>query len=373
MRILFYSPFKHIDNPIPSGDREIARGLVDFFQESGHEVKILSRFETEYFWFSPRRIFNWPFSLLRAIWVSIFFKPDLFFTYHNYFRAPDALGPFVSWIFAKPLYYFEGMYGIRARGSVKTWLGWFLVYLGFKQASHVFTDKKIDIEGLEQILKKEQITYLPPAINTKKFTQDISTRQQVREQLLQITGQKNDSTPIIIGVAMLREQRKGPGVNFLLDCLAELKAEGLDFIYIHVGDGEMFEVLQKKAQMILGNCVQFVGRKNTDEIVSLLSASDIFAFPGIDEAFGMVYLEAQSCGLPVIAFDNGGIPEAVSNNETGFLTQPFNKESMTGAIRKLLIDQNLRKTMSINAKNRVQMQFDRRQAYQLILNVICQG
>ena len=50
------------------------------------------------------------------------------------------------------------------------------------------------------------------------------------------------------------------------------------------------------------------------------SAGDMFVFPGIRESLGMVYLESQSCGLPVVAFHNGGIPEVVVDGETGFLT-----------------------------------------------------
>ena len=49
------------------------------------------------------------------------------------------------------------------------------------------------------------------------------------------------------------------------------------------------------------------------------SAGDIFAFPGFRESLGMVYLEAQSCGLPVVACRNGGIPEVVDEGETGYL------------------------------------------------------
>ena len=51
----------------------------------------------------------------------------------------------------------------------------------------------------------------------------------------------------------------------------------------------------------------------------------VFAFPGIRESLGMVYLEAQACGLPVVAFDNGGVPEVVKDTVTGMLTPPFDK------------------------------------------------
>ena len=61
----------------------------------------------------------------------------------------------------------------------------------------------------------------------------------------------------------------------------------------------------------LGDRVLFAGRIDRDRMFELYSGADLFVFPGINESLGMVYLEAQSCGLPVVAYDNGGIPEVV--------------------------------------------------------------
>ena len=94
------------------------------------------------------------------------------------------------------------------------------------------------------------------------------------------------------------------------------------------------------------------------------SAGDIFAFPGIRESLGMVYLEAQSCGLPVVAFANGGIPEVVRNQETGFLVPLFAFESYLQALDTLLSDKGLRRKMGQAGQRYVRQSHDLDQNYQ---------
>jgi glycosyltransferase involved in cell wall biosynthesis len=79
------------------------------------------------------------------------------------------------------------------------------------------------------------------------------------------------------------------------------------------------------------------------------SAGDLFVFPGIRESLGMVYLESQSCGLPVVAFHNGGIPEVVVDGETGFLTPVYQPEPFDEAIQKLVLNKELRRVMGQKA------------------------
>jgi glycosyltransferase involved in cell wall biosynthesis len=94
------------------------------------------------------------------------------------------------------------------------------------------------------------------------------------------------------------------------------------------------------------------------------SAGDIFAFPGIRESLGMVYLEAQSCGLPVVAFSNGGIPEVVRDRETGILLPPFAFEPYIEAMDVLLSDKGLRRKMGQEGQKYVREAHDLDQNYQ---------
>jgi glycosyltransferase involved in cell wall biosynthesis len=103
------------------------------------------------------------------------------------------------------------------------------------------------------------------------------------------------------------------------------------------------------------------------------SAADIFAFPGIRESLGMVFLEAQSCGLPVVAFNNAGVPEAVADGKTGLLVPMYAMEPFVGAIRRLLVDTDLRRQMGWAGKSYVREYHDLNKNYQgfeLMLNTI---
>ena len=67
----------------------------------------------------------------------------------------------------------------------------------------------------------------------------------------------------------------------------------------------------------------------------IYSAGDLFAFPGFEESLGMVYLEAQSCGVPVVAMADGGIPEVVANGETGLLTEEGDVDGQAAALVRM--------------------------------------
>src|SRR4030042_4534039 len=99
-------------------------------------------------------------------------------------------------------------------------------------------------------------------------------------------------------------------------------------------------------------------------MVRFYNAGDIFAFPGIRESLGMVYLEAQSCGLPVVAFANGGIPEVVRDQETGFLVPLFAFEPYLQALDTLLSDKGLRRKMGQAGQSYVRKAHDLDQNYQ---------
>ena len=97
----------------------------------------------------------------------------------------------------------------------------------------------------------------------------------------------------------------------------------------------------------------FTGQVPRQQLYRYYSAADLFVFPGIQEALGMVYLEAQSCGLPVVAFDNAGVPEAVQDGRTGLLVPMRDGRAFAGAIARLLVDAPLRRHMGATARTHI--------------------
>lgn len=366
MKILFYAPLKPLSNDTPSGDREIARGLYQFFIDAGHEVEILSEFRSPRFFQSLQGWKDWAQACPTALEKAWKFKPDFIFTYHMYHKAPDPLGPWIALALRKPYFIFEGMYSISPRQKLKTLPGYLMAAGALKSVSHVFTDKTDDIAGLRKILGSDQITYMQPSLDLEFFKPD----PQARKQLRQSWGA--DFTPIVSCVAMLRMDRKSQGVKFLIECLGDLADEGIDFRFHLVGDGPAYAEVESLSEQKLGSRATHHGLAEKEQVLQILNASDVFAFPGIDEGFGLVYTEAQAMRLPVVAFDNGGVPDAVDADESGFLTPLMNKEAYKEALRKLLTDPALRQKMGEQGRLRVEEKNDKNRNYRLMLSIISQ-
>jgi glycosyltransferase involved in cell wall biosynthesis len=80
------------------------------------------------------------------------------------------------------------------------------------------------------------------------------------------------------------------------------------------------------------------------------SAADVFVVPSLQDNSPNTALEALACGLPMVAFDVGGLPDMVRNNCTGVLVEPGNSRALGSAIRKLLDDEGRRRQMSANCR-----------------------
>jgi glycosyltransferase involved in cell wall biosynthesis len=178
---------------------------------------------------------------------------------------------------------------------------------------HVFTNKKVDWINLKRLLSDERISYLAPGIDPDQFYFDAKARQELR------TRWNIGDGPVIFSAAMFRPDVKTEGLTWVIRACGELRRRGNNFHLVIAGDGKEKDRLQRLAREHLPHRFHFAGEIPRKEMYRYYSACDLFVFPGIRESLGMVFLEAQSCGLPVVAFDNAGVPEAVRDGKTGFL------------------------------------------------------
>ena len=88
------------------------------------------------------------------------------------------------------------------------------------------------------------------------------------------------------------------------------------------------------------------------DIAQLLTAADVFAWPAINEAFGMAILEAHRHGLPVVAGYTDGVAATVADTQTGFLTPAGDVVSFAKAISSLIQDASIRAQMAKNARDK---------------------
>jgi N-acetyl-alpha-D-glucosaminyl L-malate synthase BshA len=112
-----------------------------------------------------------------------------------------------------------------------------------------------------------------------------------------------------------------------------------------VGEGpELGRTEQLIDQLGVSAHVELVGE--AQDVVGLLSISDLFLLPSLQESFGLSALEAMSCGVPVVASNVGGLPEVVTDGVTGFLHPPAAVDQMAGSAIVLLSDPELHARMA---------------------------
>ena len=158
------------------------------------------------------------------------------------------------------------------------------------------------------------------------------------------------------------------GQKYGMRVLKKLLDLGYNATYTIVGRGldDFTEALKEEARML--DCdknVIFTGYKSQQETKKILLDSSVFLMTstydnltGRQEAFGLVNIEAQACGLPVIAFNTGGVSETIIDRQTGFLVEDRNVEEMTHKVILLHQDHNLYTQMRYQARQNALENFD---------------
>ncbi len=353
MKIAFYAPFKPLGHKNPSGDLIIARGFVEFLKGQGHEINVQSNLRSRWIYFKP-----W----LWLLWLHEFFiclkkcyktPPNVWITYHTYYKAPDVLGPLVCRILKIKYLIFQGIYSTKRKRSIKTILGFYLNRRALACADHVFTNKLSDLKNLKRIIPKGGLTYIKPGIKPHKFKKDAKLGMHKKKE-----WGISKNCPVILTAGMFRDDVKTMGLSWLIKCLARLVKKNIRFHLVIAGSGKMEKKLKILARDHIPGHYTFAGKIQRKEMYGFYSSGDVFAFPGIRESLGMVYLEAQSCSLPIVAFDNGGIPEVVEDKKTGFLTPMYDSRNFSDALVYLLGNEDVCKTMGKNAMLHVKNHHD---------------
>ena len=292
-RVAFYAPMKPPHSAKPSGDREMARNLMSAIGAYGDKVDLVS----------DLRVFDksgdaglqedlFGKAELEADRLIHDLNPetDLWLTYHNSYKAPDLLGPKVC--AARGIPYVQ-MESTRAQSRLNG------EWDRFARAAHdacdaadvIFYHTANDLIALSRDKREAQVlAELPPFLPSRHLPR------------------ASDLSGPMLSVGMMRHGDKLASYRILADALRHLRG---DWSLEIAGDGATrAEVEQLMAPH--GARVRFLGQLERDALQNAYGSASLFVWPGVNEAYGMVYLEAQAAGLPVVAQDRPGVRDVLA-------------------------------------------------------------
>lgn len=335
MKIAFYAPLKAPDHPVPSGDRQMARLLLKALAQGGFEATLASRLRA--FQAEPgplddlKREAAAEKARLKQEWADGG-KPDLWFTYHLYYKAPDLIGPDLARDLRIPYVTAEASYA-RKRDLE----GWSeaqaLIRDSVAQAriNLCFTDR--DRPGLESVVPEAHFASLSPFIDTTAY-ESIAPSSP---------GQR------LVTVAMMRKGDKFASFAMLAKALALLL--DLPWHLTVIGDGPARAETAALFEAIPKGRIDWRGELPADAVPQALAQGGLYVWPGCGEAYGMAYLEAEAAGLAVVAQATAGVPAVVRHGRTGLLTGEGDVAAYAAAIRELLVDDARRRAYGKAARD----------------------
>ena len=189
------------------------------------------------------------------------------------------------------------------------------------------------LDGLTELRR------LAPGVDVDTYHPDVDGTK-VRERL----GLAD--RPVVVCVSRLVPRK---GQDMLIRALPEIRRRVPDAALLVVGGGPYRSTLEKLArQNGLERDVVFTGSVPSAELPAHYAAGDVYAMPcrtrnrGLDvEGLGIVYLEASATGLPVVAGDSGGAPDAVREGETGYVVGGRDVAQLADRVATLLADRDL--------------------------------
>ena len=201
-----------------------------------------------------------------------------------------------------------------------------------------------------------RIQVVNPGVDDERF-HPLPGREQLRERL-GLTDRK-----VLLGIGRLDPHK---GADMTLRALVRIAPDFPELLYVIGGTGRMAQKLQEMVEELgLADQVRFLGFVPEEEILCWYNAADIFAMPsrigtgeerGI-EGFGIVYLEANACNVPVIGGRSGGVSDAVEDGVNGLLADPLDPEDIARAIRELLVQPEFADRLGRQGRERVMARF----------------
>jgi len=230
-----------------------------------------------------------------------------------------------------------------------------------QNAKLIVTISNYSLEKIQKHYGVEQskVRIVPNGVDVEKFKP-----MDVEAARLQF-GLGNEPCVLFVGSLIHRK-----GLPFLVEAAKKIVKQQTETKFLIVGEGPLKSQLDSslKTANLSGN-FRFLGNLKENVLSAVYNCADVFVLPSIQEGQGIVLLEAQASGKPVVAFDVGGVNEAVRNGETGLLVKRGSSDELADGLLKLLGDRALRERMGVSGRRFVTENFTWDICAQKMLNV----
>jgi glycosyltransferase involved in cell wall biosynthesis len=343
MRIAFLAPLKPPDHPEPSGDREVARLLVRALECGGHRVELVTRLRMlDRTGARTMDLAARACSAADAYLASVAAgpaadRPQLVFAYHVFYKAPDVAGPRIAAALGIPYVVAEGSRAPKRAGG--PWdAGHRLAEAALDASALVLVLNERDREMLERARPAHQrIVSLPPFVDATAWP-----------AVARSSGRRDGEPLRLLAVAMMRPGDKFSSYRLLAEALSLVPAA--QWTLEIVGDGVARADVERLFAPF-GERVFFSGRLDDRQaLAQRYAGADLLVWPAVNEAFGMVFLEAALQGCPAVAGAFGGVPGVVRDGVTGTLTTPGSARSFADALTALAGDRGRLQRLSSGAR-----------------------
>ncbi|OIQ31777.1 MAG: glycosyl transferase family 1 [Alphaproteobacteria bacterium MedPE-SWcel] len=298
-RLAFYAPMKAPTHPTPSGDRAMARSLMALLQEGGGEVTLASDLRLHEMLGDRDQQALLQQRAAREVGRLIEEMPevDLWVTYHNYYKAPDLIGPAVA--AARDIPYVQ----IESTRASKRLSG---PWADFARAAHAAADQAAVIFYLTE---QDRATLERDRMGDQRL---IHLRPFLPRADLPAAGTLDGP---MLAAGMMRPGDKLASYALIAETLRHLDTLGQSDWQLEIaGDGPARPLVEALIAPF-GRRVRLLGALEQEAMHQAYGRAGLFLWPGVNEAYGMVYLEAQAHGLPVVAQDRPGLRDILLSGQ----------------------------------------------------------
>lgn len=346
MRVLVLCPLKPPDHPVASGERTVARLLMRALETAGQTPELASRLRMLVRDGNPLHMAE--LAAEAAMEADRIIAAErgrpaedragAVFTYHCFYKAPDVIGPRVADALGLPYVVAEGSRAPkRATGLFAE--GHRLAEAALDRADAILVMNEADREMLELARPPHQaLPTFPPFIDLAAWPEPPPRAPK--------------EVPSLLAVAMMRAGDKLASYEILARALS--RCADRPWTLAVVGDGPAGGVV-RSLMAPFGERVTFSGHAEYGPALARHYAeADLLLWPAVNEAFGMVFLEAGSQSCPSLAGDYGGVRAMVRDGETGRVVPGGDAEAFAAALRIMLADRNGLARLGRQARNFVE-------------------